>query len=417
MLKHFKVDPRRNALTVDVKFYQMNLTSVVKAAHKADPQLFVNDGAFLPSWTKFVENPARAKGFFINMLQAVFEGKGSDDSLNIEFQTGSASKVSMMFLPGSTKSENFETIVNIAQQALKGYDVVPVYGKVTDGKDAEPMVKERIENAERNGQHVLIISARMAQRSFSIPQITTLILAYDEGENGATIQKMSRALTPQNQGKVGHIVSLSFDPNRDDKFIAMLIETAQNYQRNYNIPNLKQALCVVVKTLDIFSCQEEGLVRFEIDKYLEKIIESKSFNRIIGKVAPLETADADMIKALASGNVNVFRNARVEAAQRGKTRLTSPKKEDNKFKKESSDKELEKAREMIVTIAQNIDIIFHYGAYNGGTTIEDAFDIMDHEGKTIQDDVSEQFGVPYEMIRELVVTKFINRDLLDLKFV
>lgn len=417
MLKNFKVDPRRHALTVDVKFYQMNLVSVVEAARQADPQLFAKNGAFLPSWSKFVEDPARAKGFFVNMLQAVFEGKGGHDSLNVELQTRSAPKVSMMFLPGSTKNKNFESIASIAQQALKGYDVVPVYGEETTNRDAEQMVKERIEIAERNGQHVLIISAGMAQRSFSIPQINKLFLAYDAGDNGATIQKMSRALTPHNQDKVGHIISLSFDPNRDDKFDAMLIETAQNYKRNHKIADLKQALRDVIRTVDLFRCQDEGAVRIELDDYLESIIESRSLDRIIGKIAPWDELTADEIKALASGESNVFRNARTEAAQRGKTSLTSLKKESNKTKKDLSLKDLQKAKEMIVTIAQNIDIIYHYGVYNGGSTIEHAFEIMDREGKVIQDDVTEQFGVPYDMIRELVLTNFINRDLLDLKFV
>jgi hypothetical protein len=67
---------------------------------------------------------------------------------------------------------------------------------------------------------------------------------------------------------------------------------------------------------------------------------------------------------------------------------------------------------MIVTISQNIDIIRYYG----GNTIEESFQIMDDEGSAIQDDVTHQFGVDYNLVKELVLTNFINRDLLDLKF-
>ena len=35
---------------------------------------------------------------------------------------------------------------------------------------------------------------------------------------------------------------------------------------------------------------------------------------------------------------------------------------------------------------------------------------------TPQGDVTDQFGVDYSLIKELVLTNFINRDLLDLKF-
>ena len=67
---------------------------------------------------------------------------------------------------------------------------------------------------------------------------------------------------------------------------------------------------------------------------------------------------------------------------------------------------------MIVTISQNIDIIRYYG----GTSIEEAFELMDADGESIQNDVTDQFGVDYLLVKELVLTNFINRDLLDLKF-
>ena len=420
MLKHFKVDVSRHQLVVDVEFYQMNLASVVEIARTAEPDAFVEDGVFLPSWSKFAANPVKAKGFFTNMLQAVLEGKGGDDSLNVDYQTGRKAKegmkVAMMFLPGSVlrseKQDNLKEIVSIAEQALKGFSIVPVYGEEMSNANAEQKVKEAVEKAEKTGQHVLILSAGMAQRSFSIPQITELYLAYDTGDNGATIQKMSRTLTPHKVGKVGRVVSLSFDPNRDDKFDAMMIETAQNYKKNHGIKDLKQALRDVLRTVDIFKCQQDGAVKIEIDEYLEQALARKSIDRVIGKIAPVNELSAEEVAALASGNVDVFRAARKEAAARGKTRLNVVKKSKGKNKTDASEKELKLAREMIVTISQNIDIIKFYG----GSTIEEAFVIMDADGKSIQDDVTEQFGVPYTMVKELVLTNFINRDLLDLKF-
>jgi hypothetical protein len=418
MLKHFAVDVSRHDLVVDVEFYQMNLASVVEIARTAEPDAFVEDGIFLPSWSKFAAQPVKAKGFFTNMLQAVFEGKGGDDSLNVDLQTNRKAKegikVAMMFLPGSTTNDNLKEIKPIAEQALRGFRIVLVSGaEDMSNATAEREVREAIELAEKANQHVLILSAGMAQRSFSVPQITELYLAYDTGDNGATIQKMSRTLTPHKSGKIGRVVSLSFDPNRDDKFDAMMIETAQNYKRNHNIPDLKQALADVLRTVDIFKCQPNGAVKIEIDEYLEQALSRKSIDRVIGKIAPVSELTAEEIHALASGNVEVFRSARKEAASRGKTRLNVVKKKSGANKTDASDKELKLAREMIVTISQNIDIIKFYG----GNTIEEAFALMDAEGDSIQNDVTAQFGVPYQMVKELVLTNFINRDLLDLKFV
>jgi hypothetical protein len=418
MLKHFQVDTNRHQLYVDVEFYQMNLKSVVDIARSAEPDAFIEDGIFLPSWSKFAVKPVKAKGFFTNMLQAVFEGKGGDDSLNVDYQTGRRAregiKVAMMFLPGSTTNANLEEIIPIAEQALKGFRIVAIYGEEMTNATAEQKVKEEIERAEKQGQHVLLISAGMAQRSFSIPQITELYLAYDTGDNGATIQKMSRALTPHKEGKVGRVISLSFDPNRDDKFDAMMIETAQNYKRNHNIPDLKQALRDVLRTVDIFKCQSNGTVKVEIDEYLEEALARKSIDRVIGKVAPINEISKEMADALRSGNIEVFRAARQAAAARGKTHSSALKKSTGPSVKDddtASAKDLALVREMIVTIAQNIDIIKYYG----GNTIEDAFALMDND-ESIQNDVTRQFGVKYEFIKELILGGFINRDLLDLKF-
>jgi len=416
MLKHFRVDPSRHPLIVDVEFYQMNLCSVVELARTAEPDAFMENGIFLPSWTKFASNPVKAKGFFANMLQAVFEGKGGDDSLNVDYQTGRRAKegikVAMMFLPGSTTNVNLEEIIPIAEQALKGFEIIAVYGEEMTNATAEKRVEERIEIAEKNNQHVLILSAGMAQRSFSIPEITELYLAYDTGDNGATIQKMSRTLTPHKVGKIGRVISLSFDPNRDDKFDAIMIETARNYNKNTGMKDLKQALRDVLRTVDIFKCQPDGAVKVEIDTYLEDLIARKSIDRLIGKVSDLSAMSPEQIRALADGNIDVFRATKQAVAQRGKTRLNLVKSRKGSNKTDVSEKELAKAREMIVTIAQNIDIIRYYG----GDTLDESFELIDQANQSVRDGISEDYGVDYDMIKELVLEGFIERDLLDLKF-
>ena len=351
------------------------------------------------------------------MLQAVFEGKHGADELNVDYQTGRRSKeglkVAMMFLSGSTTNENLIEVADIAQQALKGFVVVPISGAAdVTNATAESTAKEAIERAQKKDQHVLLISAGMAQRSFSIPEITELYLAYDTGDNGATIQKMSRALTPDKAGKVGRVISLSFDPNRDDKFDAMVIETAQNYKANKGIKDLKDALRDVLRTVDIFRCGVDGADKIEVDTYLEEALARNSIDRIVGKVAHVNDLSPEEIRALAAGNAEVFRAAKQESAQRGKTKGPGAKRRAGESKIDASAKEIARAREVIVTIAQNIDII----RYQGGNTIDEAFDIIDARPASVREGIGADFGVEYELIKELVQGGVINRDLLDLKF-
>lgn len=416
-LAHFAVDAGRHKLVSDVEFYQMNIMAVVEQARAKDPGLFVQDGIFLPSWSKFGADPQRAKGFFATMLQSVFLGMHGHDNLNVDFQTRRKAKegikVAMMFLPGSMLTDNLKEAKSIAASALQGFRVVLVSGgEGVTNASAERVVKEEIDNAKKLGQNVLILSAGMAQRSFSIPEITELYLAYDSGDAGATIQKMSRALTPGNATKVGRIISLSFDPNRDDKFDSIILETAQNYKKSHGLNDGKQALGDVLRTVDIFKCQDSGAVKIEVDDYLEEALARNSIDRVIGKIAPVNDMEPEMVRALATGKIDVYRQAKVAAAQRGKTKTTpASKKAATTERTSATQKELARAREMIVTISQNIDIIKFYG----GAALEETFTLMDKDAD-IQQDVTEQFGVDYELIKELVLSGFINRDLLDLKF-
>lgn len=422
MLKHFAVDISRRALVVDVQFYQMNLKSVVETALESEIEALKDDTSHLPCWSKFAANPVKAKGFFANMLQAVFlnTGKASDDSLNVDYQTGRSAaegiKVAMMFLPGSTTNVNLLEIVPIAEQALRGFKIVAVSGAADmTNATAERRVKDAIETATARNQHVLIISAGMAQRSFSIPEITELYLAYDNGDNGATIQKMSRTLTPQRAGKIGRVISLSFDPNRDDKFDTMLIETAQNYKRNTGVPDLKTAMRDVFRTVDVFRCQADGAVKIEIDTYLEEALSRNSIDRLVGKVARIDELSPEQIRAIAQGKAEVFRAAKVEAAQHGKTRSAAPKIGRNASNKDVSLADIQRAREVITTIAQNIDIIKNYVGVEG--TIEQAFAAIDADGPDVQNGITEDYGVEYTLVKDLILDGVINRDLIDLKFI
>ena len=72
-LEFFKVDKKRHGLVVDVEFYQMNLIDVVTNAVDRNALL---DEANLPAWAKFAANPVSAKGFWTDMLRALFFRQG-----------------------------------------------------------------------------------------------------------------------------------------------------------------------------------------------------------------------------------------------------------------------------------------------------------------------------------------------------
>lgn len=416
-LQHFQVDVSRHDLVVDMQLYQMDLTRIVEKARGTNPDLFVDNGTYLPSWSKFAADPARSLVLWSNMLEAIFLGKHGTDELNVDYQTRRAAnegqRVAMMFLPGSITNANLAQAAALAKNVLPAFEVVTICGDDMTNALSESIVLARIKQAANTGNHVLILSARMAQRSFSVGKITELYLAYDAGSEGATIQKISRALTPDQTGKIARVISLSFDSQRDDKFDALLLETALNYKKTHNIDSAKQALDAVIRTVDIFDCTPDGAVKFDQDQYLNRCIERNSLSRVVGKTSNISELSLAEMAAIAEGNTNVFTLDGATQTDLGKTRLKNTKQSRGAMPKDVHDEA--KLREMvtkvITVIVENMDIIV---LGTGTKNLKDAFaDIASDELK--QQAIWEEFGVRYQIIQHLFDRQVINRDLLELR--
>jgi hypothetical protein len=417
-MQHFAVDPSRHDLVVDIEFYQMNNRRLVEDFIASNPTV---DRDLLASWSKAAANPAKAKGFITHLLQSVFLGQHGYDELNVEHQIHTvatsavhpAQKVSMMFVPGSTTNANLGHMVSIAESALSpGYKLTAVYGEEMTNRTAEADVKDAIVAARRLGQSSLLVSAGMAQRSFSVGDITEVVLAYDEGSMAGTIQKVARALTPTAaQDKVARLISLSFDSNRDDKFDAMILETAVNYNRSHGIKDLRQSLKQVLQTLWMFRCTPDGAVRMEVDEYLEQAIARRSVSRVIGQVSDLSKLSIAEMEAIAQGNAAMYHAAKQAAAARGRTNSAVGKQNPTPTHNLPPESLIKDVKEVIITVVENMDIMLH-GA--GAANINEAFDIIDLD-HSMQQAIGEEFGIEFALIRDLFDRNVINADLIALQ--
>lgn len=416
-LKNFKINTKRDLLVPDFACYQMNLQGPVQAAIEAGQ--VSDDFKELPSWSKFAAHPMKSRGFFSRVLDALFKGQGGFDELNVNLQTENWSgvRVAMMFV--SANNAQMDMIDTIASETLDAWRVVTLTGsrkyngkKITN-KNCQKIVSEIVEQAQKDNKSVLIISNNLGQRSFSIPEITELYLAYDAGEMGATLQKMSRTLTPGEINKVGRIFSLSFDPNRDDKFDAMVIETAVNIKRRKNMRSLAEALHTVLSTVDIFNCTKDGAVAMDKDTYLAAALARKAVSRVLGKTINLGQCSTDILVAIAQGNADYLRNERQERTAKGQTR--SVKQERNgsgQTVDKSTEKLIAKAREVVVTILENLDIIIEG---TGCEILMDAMNVIRNDVE-YQECVEEEFGVGYEVIEYLFDNEIIKQEHAELMY-
>jgi hypothetical protein len=411
-LKFFKKNINRDKVYASVEGYQLDLRPVVEKAK----QLHGNHDE-LPSWAKLVANPKKGKGWYITLMEAMFNGKhnlyGVDverlvDSTNSEL---SKRRVAMMFFPDNTKVDNLDEIGKITQNILSGWSVVVLSGNtVINGGHCESKVDDIIKSTNNN---VLIISAKMAQRSFSEELIDELYLAYDKGQDGATIQKMSRALTSNSLNKVSRIFSLSFDPNRDDKLDTMVFQAALNQVEKKGKSDIREELKRVYNSIDIFSCNDKGVaIKLTVDEYVKLALEKKGISRVMGKKSDLTLLTKSQVQALLNGNVDYLRNDMKERAEMGKTKDSKPKMSEIVKVDRPSELDIEKLREVIITILENFDYLMNAGKNKGVKNVTEMFTVF--ENNKWEKLVEKKFNVPYDVIKYMVTVGVIKKEWVNL---
>jgi hypothetical protein len=412
MLKFFQKDTNRDKVYASVEGYQLDLRPVVNKTK----QLYDNVDE-LPTWAKLIANPKKGKGWYITLIEGMFNSKHNLYGIDIErlvdstYSKMSERRVAMMFFPDNTQVDNLIEIGRITQSVLLGWSIVVLNGAtVVNASECESKVDDIINSTNNN---VLIISAKMAQRSFSEELIDELYLAYDKGQDGATIQKMSRALTSNTSDKVARIFSLSFDPNRDDKLDTMVFQAALNQVEKKGKSDIREELKRVYNSIDIFSCNNKGeAVKLEVDEYVKQALDKKGISRVMGKKSDLTLLTKTQVQALLNGNVDYLRNEMKERAEMGKTKDSKPKMSDRTKTEKPSENDIEKVREVVVTIIEHSDVIMLAAKNKGAMNITEALKVFEENKWTpILEDV---FGIKYEVVKYLFTMEIIKGEWVNL---
>lgn len=235
-----------------------------------------------PSFTKSSENVNKNQGFWIGLYKSLIGVSSITDANDYCLANCIEGEPDCVMQFVSMNNTQMEKLGSLAKSVLNTlYDVVVVNGKKVKGEYAEQYVKDAIRSARMKGKKVWVIASQMCQRSFSIPEINVVLLTYDNGEVGATIQRMSRALTAGNGSKVGHIISISIDGNRDDKIAPMILDAAKQVAEHEDI-DIVTALKKVMKSTPIFQMGEDGYnLQLDPDDYAREVFSSSSSHRIM----------------------------------------------------------------------------------------------------------------------------------------
>jgi len=167
-------------------------------------------------WSKLLEDVDKSNMILSMIIKAMFKNDNSNIPEITSLQLGSVTPANVSMIFGAFKNKVQHTKFVKLTRATLGDDfvVLTINGDETSNRQAEEDVKIAVAKAKRAGKKVIIVSKDMASRSFSISEIDTVFLMYDQGLLSQTVQKCSRAFTP---GKTytgeekteGVIVSLS----------------------------------------------------------------------------------------------------------------------------------------------------------------------------------------------------------------
>jgi len=238
---------------------------------------------FNPSFTKASKSVAKHQGFWSGLYKSLIGNSpilDANDYCLSNCLEGDEVKSVVQFV--SMYNTQMEKLGSIARAILSQFfEVIVVNGNEVKGEYAEQYVKDAIRSAKMKGKNVWIIASQMCQRSFSVPDINVVLLTYDNGEMGATVQRMSRALTAGDSEKTGHIISLSIDGNRDDKVTPMIYDVAKQVADHEGI-DIVDALKKVMKSTPIFQMGEDGYnIQLDPDDYSREVFSSSSGHRIM----------------------------------------------------------------------------------------------------------------------------------------
>lgn len=258
-----------------VRFYRNDWSRFV-------PLLDGHEVQFNPSFSKESKNVKKSQGFWSDFYKSFVGTSPIRDANDFSLANcieGDAKSV-IQFV--SMENKQMQHLESIAKPILSEfYDVHIINGDIVKGEYAEQYVKDAIRSARMKGKKVWVIASQMCQRSFSIPEINVVLLTYDNGEVGATIQRMSRALTAGDSEKTGHIVSISIDGTREDKITPMIFDAAKQVAEHEDI-DIVTALKKVMKSTPIFQMGEDGYnLQLDPDDYAREVFSSSSSHRIV----------------------------------------------------------------------------------------------------------------------------------------
>ena len=417
----------------NIMFRQYNFSQLI------NKELEVN-----PSWHKAYQDPDKSYAWLKDVWQSFFGTSSNGMIMSANEVAAQTITGYMIFLPrtlrqSQTDHEKANHIDSPFTKAFKhlqvfagsAHHLIEVTGNMTTGADAEKYVTDQIKamKADPKTAHkipVVVSTGHIGARSFSIPEINVVVLAFDNGSAAAVGQYSSRGSTrdDSNPNKVATVINIALDSTRDDAIAMAVLESAIS-DVDPNDPdndNIVKAIKRVLRSLNYAAVTPDGedLVPVDVDAYTEKILSSNSLNKVIGSSCNANAIieDPALIHSLLEMTGQSISLGKAEAiAAKGKTfKIVTPGK---RPKKELTDEQMSereyvalvnKIREAIRLIADSSLPIARLASTE---TFSEAVVAINNDVE-LRETFESTYNADIDIISKLIEIEAVNVQLLDL---
>ena len=388
------------------KFWMLEVNTLKEQVEKLDETV-------QPSWVKLNGKPNGNKTFHTTLIRSLTGHEPLQQGLNLSNLTGEQIECFMVLT--SADKKGMQQLKELYKRAVPTWHIKVLNGDYTTNKQAQYETIKEINEARIAGKEgVIIIANQMGSRSYSIPEIQATIVAYDRGGVDATVQKTSRCLTPGKtySGEIklyGHIVDLSFDPNRNENIERLILEEALMVQKSLNI-DFPDAMRFVLSSIDCFTVKYGTAVQVQEEDMFNKLGDNENLLRVADVSVDINN-NLDLIEDLA--NIK----AMGDTSKKTRDAINSAKniiREGDESSRQPTDKEKQELEKIINNAikALNMSATSVYNLASDGDTYSECIQIISNDQEDAAE-FEELFGVSPDFVKVVLERDMLNLPVLD----
>lgn len=418
-LSAFERDIEREKKLVKHYFYRSDYSKEAKilTTFKVDEDMNL-------SFSKVSKDVNFNKSYWIGLFNS-FIGKSTPELIKagiydaqkyaLEHQINDEVKSVLMCL--SMTNAEMKKLRKIVQDIIGNeYRVIVVNGDHTTNEESQKFVRSELNRAinidKKKG--VWILASSMCQRSFSIPEINVVIIAYDGGKIGPLTQKISRVATIGDDKNVGHVISISIDGQRDSRLFDIVADAAKKYAQKNSI-DYSTALKKVAPTFPLFDLDENGhQIQLSVDDYCREIFNSSNSRYLVVNKEKLITIDTEncedkSLEILAGLDSKISQKLKcLNDIKKGRTFIATDSKEYAKIEKGEKD-----FRKQLKEKLDQISDKIHYLAEATLThSFDDAISVLEGDSELELDFLCE-LGVSADDLNTFVLERYLDKQMIE----